>query len=108
MGSLQSCVESGDSRCGICNARKWHTLEPSDAVGLVPPEVVASESEFYQCGSCGQMFWAGEKYTTKMDTGDYIFKVIIIGDSGTGKSSFIYYFLNAQVRQKKSAIHHWS
>jgi len=34
-----------------------------------------------------------------MDQGDYIFKVIIIGDSGTGKSSFIYYFLNAEEKQ---------
>lgn len=36
------------------------------------------------------------KRNRNMDQGDYIFKIIIIGDSGTGKSSFIYYFLNAQ------------
>ena len=34
-----------------------------------------------------------------MDQGDYIFKIIIIGDSGAGKSSFIYYFHNAQEKK---------
>ena len=33
-----------------------------------------------------------------MEQGDYIFKVIIIGDSGSGKSSFIYYFLNGEYK----------
>lgn len=34
-----------------------------------------------------------------MDQGDYIFKIIIIGDSGSGKSSFIYHFLNAEEKK---------
>ena len=63
---LRHAVESGESRCGICNARSWRTLRRDDVRGCVPPEVLEAEAVFYQCGSCGQMFWPGEKYTSTM------------------------------------------
>lgn len=34
----------------------------------MPPEVGAKEDEFYMCGSCGQIFWPGEKYVETMDS----------------------------------------
>ena len=64
---LSRAVENGESRCGICNARAWRTLRPEEVRGRVPPEVGAKEGEFFECGSCGQIFWPGEKYVETMD-----------------------------------------
>jgi uncharacterized protein with PIN domain len=61
---LQRAVESGESRCGICNAVAWITLQPKDLHGRVPKDVLKAEREFYQCGSCRQIFWPGTKYAS--------------------------------------------
>merc|ERR1712080_558566 len=61
-------VDTGCSRCGICNAKLWCSLLPSDVAGRVPSAVLEAESEFYQCGGCRQIFWAGEKYMNTMDS----------------------------------------
>mmetsp|Transcript_7732 Transcript_7732/g.16977 ORF Transcript_7732/g.16977 Transcript_7732/m.16977 type:complete len:975 (+) Transcript_7732:211-3135(+) len=63
---LHEYVQSGESRCGICNARKWATLTPQQVVGRVSAAVVACTDEFYECGSCKQLFWPGEKYEYTM------------------------------------------
>jgi uncharacterized protein with PIN domain len=61
---LHRAVESGQSRCGICNAVAWITLQPHELHGRVPRDVLRAGSEFYQCGSCRQIFWPGEKYNS--------------------------------------------
>ncbi|CAK0793315.1 unnamed protein product, partial [Prorocentrum cordatum] len=66
--SLQEALSSGGSRCGICNSNNWSTLRPGDVEGHVPPAVLEAESDFYQCGQCGQIFWEGAKYNNTMDS----------------------------------------
>jgi len=66
--SLSHVVARGYSRCGICNADDWCTLEPSEVSGQVPQSVCEVETEFYQCGKCRQIFWNGEKYANTMDS----------------------------------------
>lgn len=65
---LESLVNGGGSRCGICNARQWATLCKESVSGLVPDAVLEQESKFYRCGFCKQIFWEGEKYSNNMDS----------------------------------------
>jgi len=64
---LRFLVDAGESRCGICNGRRWRRLSREEAAEEVPEPVISTEDNFYRCGDCGQVFWTGEKYTNAID-----------------------------------------
>ena len=37
------------------------------AAGEVPAGVLATQTVFYRCGSCQQIFWPGDKYESTME-----------------------------------------
>lgn len=46
------------TRCPECNAR-LDELDRDAAVGLVPPYVWHTQTEFRRCSGCGRAFWKG-------------------------------------------------
>ena len=65
---LRDAVDGGASRCGICNSDRWRRLCASEARGRVPAGVLSETRDFFQCGSCEQIFWPGPKYSSTMDS----------------------------------------
>lgn len=65
--NLTHLVDSGGSRCGICNADTWRVVDADEAEALgVPPGVLRETPEYYLCETCKQLFWAGPKYEGAM------------------------------------------
>jgi uncharacterized protein with PIN domain len=79
---LRDAVDAGESRCGICNADNWRHLQPSEVVGRVPVGVLAETSEYFQCGSCEQIFWPGPKYEETMGSLKAAVETQTIGGGG--------------------------
>eukprot|EP00882_Tetradesmus_deserticola_P016922 GHRQ01018101.1.p2 GENE.GHRQ01018101.1~~GHRQ01018101.1.p2 ORF type:complete len:206 (+),score=79.89 GHRQ01018101.1:121-738(+) len=55
------------SRCSACNAAAFEQITRATAAALVPPQVMAVVQEFWQCGSCGKVFWMGPKSQAAID-----------------------------------------
>jgi uncharacterized protein with PIN domain len=52
------------TRCSRCNTR-LRSAPPEEVRGLVPPRVLASQSEFRRCAGCGRVYWHGS-HTVRM------------------------------------------
>jgi uncharacterized protein with PIN domain len=52
------------TRCSRCNAPLRRAL-PEEVRGLVPPRVLAAQSEFRRCAGCGRVYWHGS-HTVRM------------------------------------------
>lgn len=54
------------SRCGSCNGVGYFVLDASvvrERGGLgVHPKVIASVDEYFECRTCGKLFWAGPSF----------------------------------------------
>jgi uncharacterized protein with PIN domain len=51
-------LESIGSRCSMCNGL-LEERRPEQVKGGVPDKVAESHSEFYQCTTCGKVYWEG-------------------------------------------------
>lgn len=49
---------SAGSRCSTCNGL-LENRNPSQVEGLVPVPLLARHDKFYQCSSCGKVYWHG-------------------------------------------------
>eukprot|EP00742_Colponemidia_sp_Colp-10_P007624 GILJ01008216.1.p1 GENE.GILJ01008216.1~~GILJ01008216.1.p1 ORF type:complete len:811 (+),score=138.75 GILJ01008216.1:45-2477(+) len=50
------------SRCSACNGNEWVLRRPEDLHGEVSEVTRTSYDEFWQCGQCKKLYWAGKMY----------------------------------------------
>jgi uncharacterized protein with PIN domain len=55
----------GEPLCSLCGGA-LRTVEKGEASGKVPPAVVRSHRLFFECSSCGQMYWRGSHWKKLM------------------------------------------
>ena len=55
------------SRCPICNV-PLRRISKEEARTRVPPFVYETQSEFYECPSCGRVYWAGTHWQNVQET----------------------------------------
>ena len=53
------------TRCSVCNG-ELDAVTKSEANGRVPDGVLARQDEFWQCGSCGRLYWHGSHWDNVM------------------------------------------
>ncbi|MCA1951176.1 MAG: Mut7-C RNAse domain-containing protein [Treponema sp.] len=51
------------TRCSLCGSPLSHT-DKSAVYELLPPSVRDKYDTFYQCSSCGKLFWKGDHFRT--------------------------------------------
>ena len=51
----------GDPLCSLCGGALT-TLKKGEVAGRVPPSVERSHREFYECASCGKLYWRGSHW----------------------------------------------
>ena len=51
----------GDSLCSLCNGA-LEPLDRSEAAGRAPASVIRRHRLFYECASCGKVYWKGRHW----------------------------------------------